>query len=252
MERATLNTPVSTDPRMVRAIDGMLGLYKACYEITAELRKNMVVKEPDAPYGMPSNPEPTPDHLKQALLAAAKGLNEWNGWWVLGGGLAVNYYGRQRATKDVDFFCVADREQLQPILNALAKYDVRSHSLEGPSFMPPDGFWYFVPLQFGLPDALPVNVDLLISTHEFMGMIHTTGIETEVFGTRVRLIGAEALMVLKLQAYRDRDKADVHDILKNRPSVNQELLQAWIKRFKLGRRFSAIEKKVANQSKRLG
>lgn len=237
---------------MVRAIDGMLGLYKVCYEITAELRRNTVVKEPEAPYGLPSNPEPTPEHLKHALIAGAKGLNEWNGWWVLGGGLACNYYGRQRATKDVDFFCVANREQLGPILMSLSKYDVRLHSQEGPSFMPPDAFWYFVPLQFGLPSALPVNVDLLISTHEFMGMIHTTGIETDVFGTRVRLIGAEALLVLKLQAYRDRDKADAQDILKNRPALNRELLQAWIKRFKLGRRFNAIEKKVASQEKRLG
>jgi len=252
MERATLNTPVSTDPRMVRAIDGMLGLYKACYEITAELRKNMVVKEPDAPYGIPSNPEPTPDHLKLALLAAAKGLNEWNGWWVLGGGLAVNYYGRQRATADVDFLLLESKDNLAPVMKTLTRHGVCAHTMEGPSFMPPDALWWWEPLQFGVIDAGPVNVDLLVAHHELMAWIHASGRETDFFGTRVRLIGVESLLVLKIQAFRPKDQMDIEEILRSQKQIDFDLLHAWLDRFKVRERLQEIQKRIQRQPRRLG
>ncbi|MCZ7645422.1 MAG: nucleotidyl transferase AbiEii/AbiGii toxin family protein [Planctomycetota bacterium] len=169
----------SDDPRMQRAIDGWLGLYEACYVIGNELREGrrklieegLVAAEDGEPYGMDSREHrPTPEQLFKAVVHGAKGLNEAGARYVLAGGLALNYHGHERATRDVDFFVCHDPEKLDELRGPLARQDVRPHREEGPSFLPPDAMFWFEPLQFGLPDAPPVNVDLLVSQHEFMAL----------------------------------------------------------------------------------
>jgi predicted nucleotidyltransferase len=243
-------TVQSSDPRMLRAIDGWLGLYEACYVIQKAMREGLVVKEDEAKYGTNPLNEPDPSSVFQALIKAAQALNEWNGLWVLGGGLALNFHDRRRATDDVDFFLLEDKDNLAPVIDALKKRDVRPHSYERASFMPPDARWWWVPFEFGLPTAPPVNVDLLVAKHEFMAFLHATGRESDINGTRVRVVGAEALLLLKLQAYRDQDKADIQALLRGKLNVNRELLLAWVGKFALEARLAEMEAVVKANPRR--
>lgn len=256
-------TVESSDPGMVRAIDGWLGLYEACYVLKRLWDEGQCPQagtpapptrvRDDAPeYGMNSAERPRPEHLLAAVMNAARALNEWGGPWALGGGLALNFHGYERATRDVDFFLLADKDKLQPVFEAFARHDVMRHSHEKPSFMPPDAQWWWVPLQFRLPDAAPVNVDLLVAAHEFMAFLHATGRESDVNGLRVRLIGPEGLIVLKLAAYRDQDKADLQQLLNKAPALNMDLIRAWAARFKWEERLAEMERQAALNRQRRG
>jgi len=255
VEPYTYITPTvnSSDRQMVRAIDGWLGLYEACYVMKKLFDEGMVVKDETPDYGQ-SAERPTPANLLSALLASAQALNEWGGHWVLGGGLAMNYHGRERATRDVDFFVFADKDKLQPVVDLLARHDVRQHAIERPSFMPPDAHWWWMPFQRGLPDAAPVDVDLLVADHEYMAFLHASGRESTVNGMRVRVMGPEALILLKLHAYRDQDRADLKHILwKKRNELDRDLLNAWAAKFKIEERLAEMEKQAqAYGGRRLG
>lgn len=242
----TIDTP---DPRMRRALDGWLGLYEACYVLQKEMWENRVAEDQPV-YG--PNAQPDPPHLIDALVKSAQALNEWNGFWALGGGLAMNYHGLRRATDDVDFFLLEDKDKLQPVVEALKRRDVQPHLYELPGFMPPDAFWWWVPFQFGSPSTVPVNVDLLVATSEFMAFAHSTGIESSVKGTRVRILGAEAFLILKLQAFRGQDQTDIATILKTNKALDRELLAAWVKKFKLEARLAEIERIVRENPGRRG
>jgi len=243
-------TVTSPDPRMQKAIDGWLGLYEACYVIHAEMQGGMAAEE-KGKYSMNSS-QPEPHGLYTALKKGAEALNEWNGFWVLGGGLAMNFHGQKRATDDVDFFLLADREKLQEPLAALDRHDIKLHAEEGASFMPPDAHWWWVPLQYGSPDATPVNVDLLVASHEFMAFLHATGIESKIQDTRVRVLSAEALLVLKLQAFRGKDQSDIEAILKSKTALDRDLLNAWVAKYKLEERLREIETRVKENPGRRG
>jgi predicted nucleotidyltransferase len=248
-------TVQSNDPRMLRAIDGWLGLYEACYVLHKAMHEGFVVKEEDQKYGTGAGeePRPKPENLIAALVHGARALNEWNGRWVLGGGLAANYHMPERATRDVDFFLFEDKERLAPVFETLKRHGLFPHMAEAPSFMPPDADWWWVPLQYGLPDATPVNVDLLVATHEFMAFLHATGFETDINGTRARILGPEGLIVLKLKAYRGRDQDDIIGTLqKKSEKINYDLLRAWVKKFSLESRLTEMERIVKANPKRLG
>ena len=165
----------------------------------------------------------------------------------------MNYHGRQRATRDVDFFLVEDPERLQPVYDALKQHGVMQHSYERPSFMPPDAEFWWSPLQYGLPDAAPVDVDLLVASSEYVAFIHATGIETKINGVRVRVASYEAMLVLKMKAYRDQDKADLQGLLRLQKPYDRELVLAWLKKFKIEHRLAEMEALAnANGGRRIG
>ena len=116
--------------------------------------------------------------------------------------------------------------------------------------MPPDALFWWEPFQYGLPDAAPVDVDLLVANHEYMAFLHATGIESSVEGTRLRVLGAEGLIILKLQAFRGHDQTDAKEILKRNPKLDRALLTAWVKKFKLEERLAQMERELAAEGGR--
>ena len=237
-------TVTSDDPRMLRAIDGCLGLYEACYVIGRGFDDGRHVPNPSSPH---------PTHLLAALLSSIEALNQWNGKWVLGGGLAMNYHGRERASNLITFWLFEDKKQLGPVLDELDRYGVRRHSIDQPSFLPPDNELWWKPLQFGLPEEAPVDVDLLVASHVFMAFAYASGVESSINGVRVRMVGREALMILKMRAYRDRDKADLQDLLRAKPPFDRELVLAWLRKFKIAHRLAEMEALASeNGGRRMG
>ncbi|MBE7464077.1 MAG: nucleotidyl transferase AbiEii/AbiGii toxin family protein [Planctomycetes bacterium] len=251
-------TVASTDPRMQRAIGGWLGTYEVCWMLQQNWNSSfsgavpLSAREDQPEYGKQAAPSPA--HLARALERTAKALNETATPYVLAGGIALSYYRHERATREVDFFVFRDPKELEPLREKLAWYDVRPHREEGPGFLQPEGLFWFEPLQMGFADAPPVNVDLLVSAHEFMAILHATGCESNFAGERVRVIGLEGYIILKLRAFRRRDQADLEALWAfNRDRVDQTTLNAWLKRFELEARFEQIKRWVdESDGRRLG
>lgn len=263
----------SSDQRVLVALKNWLGLYGSCYLFTRHCDRDQkelesitaadlnvaertrastsrVKEEPPDYCGSTSADTPRPEDLLLALLATAQCLNEENVPYVLGGGLAINLHGQQRATRDVDFFVMHDPDLVSTLLPSLANREVRPHIHEGPSFMPPDAIFWFQPLQYGLPDAPPVDVDLLVANDEFMAFLHATGIEAHVNDVRIRVLGAEGLLLLKLRAFRDIDRWDAKSILRSEPDLDRSLLESWAEKLGLTERLEQMEREITEEGDR--
>lgn len=234
-------TTVSQSPGMIQALDRWLGQYETCYVLANAMQGGLRVKEKEEPYGIPSASRPKPEHLLKALLRTVEALNNKGIRFAVGGGLAVNFYEQERATRDVDFLVYEKKDNLAPILEELSRHDIRSHTQEAPSFMPPDARFWFVPLQFGLPDAPPVDVDLLVSRDELMAFLIENSKTTDVNGQRLGVLGLEGLMVLKLMAFRRKDQLDLEVIMQKNPEYDRTALTKWVRELGLESRLRQME-----------
>jgi len=165
--------------------------------------------------------------------------------------MAMGFHGRERATKDVGFFVLEHHEKLDPIVASFKTRDLFPHSIEQPSSMPPHALFYWSPFQYGLPDATPVDVDLLSADHEFMAFLHASGRPVAVADVPLRVLSAKGLLLLKLQAYRDQDKADLIHLLRANTALDRALLEVLVRKFKLEDRLQEMETK-AREFRRFG
>lgn len=248
-----------TDQRLQRAAEGWLALTDVCSRLRLGFVKEHEgkasaerVAEDAESYPMQSAVNPPSEHIFKALIAGAKALNEAGVRYVLGGGMALSFHHHERATRDVDFFLLFDPKRLSDLGAILAKYDLRSNPNEGSSWLPPDAQFWWEPLQYGLPDGPPVDVDLMASEHEFMAFLHASGLEGTVENTRLRVLSAEGLILLKLKAFRDKDRWDLKTVWSRTPKVDRKLLASWSKRFKVEDRLLQMEREIEAERKRLG
>ncbi len=247
---------------MARAVAEWMSAYEACYRLKEEHEKYLSRTLPESPAHSArlaedeqpyAEPLPSPEDLLNALLQTASCLNQANIPYVFGGGLAVNFYGQHRATRDVDIYLQLDQDGLPGVLPALSKMNVKAHAYEQASYMPPDAIFWWTPLQYGRDNAAPVNVDLLTANHEFMAYLHAFGEETQIEETRLRLVSLEGILILKLRALRDKDRWDLKEIIKKNPSFERTVVQDWMKRFNMSGRLEQMECELeAEGGRRLG
>ena len=229
----------TSDPRMRKALDGWLWLYEACYVIGSEMR---------APF---ASPAPIPSDLFDALIMTAKALNTWGGRWIVAGGLAMNYHGRDRASDNVRFYVLEKKASLTRVLDRLAKNNITPHEIDVPGLSCSNEHWW-IPLQYVGANSSRAEVDLLAADNEFMEFVHESGRESQIAGTRLRIVGPEALVVMNLQTFRGQDRSDLEDLFRLKSNLDRDLLSAWVKKFKLEARLAEIERIIKENPGRRG
>jgi hypothetical protein len=138
-----------------------------------------------------------PDFLD--LLTA---LNAADARYMLVGGHAVGFHGVPRATKDIDVWVEATRENAAHVMTALRAFGAPLGDLSEADFSRPGrGF------RMGAP---PFRIEVLteISGVAF-GEAWPRRVMTEVEGIQLSVIGREDLLANKRAAARSRDLADV-------------------------------------------
>jgi predicted nucleotidyltransferase len=168
--------------------------------------------------------------LRQAWIA----LNDRGVKACLMGGMAMAHWGHARFTRDVDLLVSLDPQSIEDLADVLSK--------EGfsPRHAPPIsrvGKHSFVQLIFtpqGRFDEIPVN--LLIADSDFLRAAVHRAVPFVVGGTECNVASCEDLIVLKLQADRLIDRADVRYLLEyNRPALDFPYLTGWIAKLGLNR-----------------
>lgn len=123
-------------------------------------------------------------------------------------GYAVSFHAQPRATKDLDIFVKAERENAQAAHAALASFGAPMEGISTDDLANPAKF-----MRFGHP---PVAVDILpaIDGVDFdTAWAHRVeGIIDQATGDTAYFISKEDLIVSKLAAGRARDLLDVEDI----------------------------------------
>lgn len=142
------------------------------------------------------------------------------------GGMAVRAHGLPRPTYDVDIAILIDRDELPTLFDEIdsAGYDIadvyKSGWADSVAGMP-------VVKATTFDDGRAIVADLFLAETEFLRVLVDRRLQDEVDGVRTWLISPEDLVILKLVADRDRDRADVQDILAMNPTLDQEHLKYW-------------------------
>jgi len=142
------------------------------------------------------------------------------------GGLAVRAHGIPRPTYDVDVTVLVDRSKLPEMFAAIrqAGYDVPQAYDTG---------WVDevagMPLvkAFTFAEGRSLAADIFLAESPFQLSLMERRVRERVNGFDAWLVSAEDLLLLKLLAGRQRDLADVSDILMLNLSCDEDYLRHW-------------------------
>src|ERR1041384_2139191 len=143
------------------------------------------------------------------------------------GGMAVRVWSFPRPTFDIDLTVSCGLDQLPALIR----------SLEQAGFTVPEPFrsrlldrlhgLNKVKGQISPPERPPVDIDLFLVTTEYQRAAVARRREVEMDGEKVWCMSPEDLILHKLIAGRDRDKADVSDLLMAAGPLDFEYLRQW-------------------------
>jgi predicted nucleotidyltransferase len=142
------------------------------------------------------------------------------------GGIALQYWGEPRLTRDVDVTVLVAGEKLDAFLEKVTK-----------AFKPrlPDASDFarrHRVLLIETESGVPVDISLGIPGYEEEVWAHSIEVEFHPFG-KLRLISAEDLIIHKCVAGRARDVEDVVSILvKQQLKIDKEYIKSWLHSFR--------------------
>jgi hypothetical protein len=162
----------------------------------------------------------------KAAIHVAKWLEEQSIRHFFIGGIALQYWGEPRLTKDVDVTVLVAPEDFEGFLDKANK-----------AFRPriPNA------IEFGrkhrvllleTESGIPIDISLGIPGYEEEAWAHSKEVEFQPFG-KLRLISAEDLIIHKCVAGRARDVEDVVNILvKQQLQLDVERIKSWLQSFR--------------------
>lgn len=122
------------------------------------------------------------------------------------GGLAVDYWGVQRVTHDVDIALAFDPRDVTPLLKALQP-QIEQISPHAAEWAVDTGI-----IRFRHRNGIPV--DLGVSDSPYLVQALARAVDVDVDGHTVKFCTAEDLILHKLLADRDRDREDLKGIVR--------------------------------------
>lgn len=166
------------------------------------------------------------------------------GAWALMGGHAANLYRREiRTTVDVDIL-VPDVSvgALGPVPRAVERLRGEGWTIKA---LPPGG-WL---LRATHPEH--GGLDLVVAETEYQSVAlaradeSATGSKTATGSVRVKALTVEDVLIHKLIANRAKDEADVIDILKTGPDLDQDYLRHWLGEWEVADRYEHLTVRAA-------
>lgn len=143
---------------------------------------------------------------------------------VLMGGIATSVFGRPRATFDVDGIISVSQQDLGFFLRLLKKsgfkFDKKNplKSIQGLPFI---SFYY---------PKHKTYVDLFVAKNEFQFEVLKRAKRIKLEKLNLYIVSPEDLILIKLQAGRDKDLEDIREIiLENKSKLDFNYLKKWAK-----------------------
>jgi predicted nucleotidyltransferase len=163
--------------------------------------------------------------ILDAAAEAAQFLDELGIPYAVIGGLAVQYWGEARTTRDVDIVVVADPTRTEEFLNAAVRkfrpriQDAVAFALERRVLLISD------------PSGIPVDISLGLPGYEEEAVRRAVPAKLPD-GRLIRLISPEDLAIHKYIAGRSRDLEDIEAILvRQRLSLDLDYIRRWLAEF---------------------
>ncbi len=144
------------------------------------------------------------------------------------GGIAVRVYGIPRPTYDIDFTVALDRSRLPEFYRAVGNlgYTVPEPYLQG--WIDRVADLPLVKARLYLADQ-GIDVDLFLAESPYQEELLRRRRREPVADSQVWLVSPEDLILLKLLAKRQRDFADIGDVLFTQGQLDEAYLRRWAK-----------------------
>ena len=163
----------------------------------------------------------------QALLAEVVDFLERRriGYMIMGG-VAVRFWGIPRPTFDLDFTLSLENGQFPNLGADLQAAGFTLPEIHAKGFLDElAGMKKFAVTRF--LDGREVRVDLFLVTSRYQKEAFGRRVRKSIDGLDASFITPEDLILHKLIAGRDRDKADVSDLLWMNPGLDLAYLRTW-------------------------
>lgn len=163
------------------------------------------------------------------------------------GGIALQAWGRERVTRDIDLIIylgkIGPTKFLRALVGAGFKISRKSIPQKKESLLPIA--CYYEEKTYGLP----LEIDFFIAETDYQKKALERSLGIEVLGKKVKIIQPEDLILHKLLANRPIDRADVETvILEQKDSLDKEYLFYWSKQLGVDRRLNLLLKRDARFS----
>lgn len=155
------------------------------------------------------------------------------------GGIALQAWGRERSTKDIDLVISVDEIETTEFLQELDKLElIIVHSDKE------IGQFGLIETEYVSPKVgIPIGVDFFIARTQYQKQVLTRPILVNVLGLEVRLMSAEDLILNKLLSRRPLDLSDVRNIIaEQKDLLDKPYLSHWAKRLGVSRRLESLMK----------
>ena len=157
---------------------------------------------------------------------------------MLVGGVAANYYGRVRATNDIDIVMALEEPSTTKLLAALRKQGFQYH---------PEEISMLANLSNRFAVADPsglIRIDIWIPKTSYEKRAFQRRRWGKIDTLKVSLISAEDLILFKLIAGRPHDIVDAQWVLKTQEKrLDKKHISFWTAALDLGKQFKKLKKK---------
>lgn len=165
--------------------------------------------------------------------------------YMVMGGVAVRFWGIPRPTFDLDFTLSISPNNIGEICRTLEESGFSVPEVHKKSFLDEiKGMSKFSVLWFD--HGREIGVDMFLVTTEYQKSAFRRRIRKNLNGIRSWLIAPEDLIIHKLIAGRDRDLADIMDIILMNPTIEKKYLDHWANELGLGEQLSGQLKKASD------
>lgn len=154
--------------------------------------------------------------LEATLFETLSALEEARTPFALIGGLAVSAHTEGRATKDVDIVLACPNSSVPGLVEALGRHGFEVEPERHIRELTRDGITVF-----RRPRG---RLDVMKPPLPFFQRLVDCAADSEFLGKPARVATPEYLIVLKVLAGRDRDKADIAELLSDNPRLDRALV----------------------------
>lgn len=164
---------------------------------------------------------PSSQPFRDTIQALTQLFSEFGGRGVIVGGVAVGFASKPRATKDLDAMLVYDTGKSEELLRAAIRHGFK------PSFS--DMAEFAQQQRMLVLDYLPtgIRVDIALGCMPFEEEIEERAITFRDKDLVVRIPSPEDLIIMKAIAHRDQDLADIRQVARHHPAIDQRRIETW-------------------------